>query len=93
MLEEGTPADREQRQYHSQKRGKARLPNESTEAKNLDDDEWKIYENLTQLNNVTEKHSQQQARKAVNGRREEHSQQQARIKRTERAVPTAGREV
>ena len=86
VLEEATPEDREQRQNHSQtsqwwkevnKRGTARLPKRSTEAKNLDDDEQKIYENLTQLNKVTEERSQQQA--------EEHSQQQAR-----RAQPTAG---
>ena len=53
------------------------MPRRSTEAKNLDNDEWNIYENLTQLNKVTEEQSQQQA--------EEHSQQQAR-----RAYTTAG---
>ena len=49
-----------------------------------------------------EEHSQQQARRAQptageksipNSRREEHTQQQERIKRTERAVPTAGQDV
>ena len=40
------------------------MPERSTEAKNLDDDEQKIYENFTQLNKVTEEHSQQQARRA-----------------------------
>ena len=53
------------------------MPRRSTEAKNLYDDEQKFHENLTQLNKVTE----------------EYSQQQVRIKRTERAVPTAGRDV
>ena len=53
------------------------MPKRSTEAKNLDDDEWKTYENLTQRNKVSEEHSQQQG--------DEHSQQQAR-----RAQPTAG---
>ena len=38
--------------------------NRSTEAKNLDDDEWKIYENLTQRNKEAEEHNQQQARRA-----------------------------
>ena len=49
------------------------MPKRSTEAKNLDDDEKKIYENLTQLNKVTEEHSQQQARRAqpTAGRRAE----------------------
>ena len=37
---------------------------EDTEAKNLDDDAWKIYENPIQRNKVTEEHSQQQARRA-----------------------------
>ena len=73
------------------------MPTWSTEAKNLDD-EWKIHENLTQPNKVTEEHSQQKARRAqptasekstTNSTREEHNQQHARIKRTERAVPTA----
>ena len=40
------------------------MPNRSTEAKNLDDDEWKIYENLTQRNKEAEEHNQQQARRA-----------------------------
>ena len=50
-------------------RGKARLPQRITEAKNLDDDEQKIYEKLTQLNKVTKtclktkEHSQRQARR------------------------------
>ena len=84
----------------------------------MDDDELKIYENLNQLNKVTEqhsqqqaeehcqqqaeKHSQQQARRTLptagekstgNSRREEHTQLQVRIKRTERAVQIAGRDV
>ena len=37
----------------------------STEAKNLDDDEWKIYENLTQRNKVTEEHSQTAGEKST----------------------------
>ena len=40
------------------------MPKRSTEAKNLDHDEKKIFENLTQLNKVSEEHSQQQARRA-----------------------------
>ena len=40
------------------------MPKRSTEAKNLDDDEWKIYENLTQQNKEAEEHNQQQARRA-----------------------------
>ena len=51
------------------------MPKRSTEAKNLDEDEQKIYENLTQLNKVTK--TCQDAK--------EHCQQQAR-----RAQPTAG---
>ena len=106
VLEEVTPEVREHRENHSQKsqwwkevneRGNARLPKRSTEAKNWDDDEQKIYEKLTQLNKVTKtcqdakEHSQQQAVKSVaNSRREEHTQQQEKIKRTERAKPTAG---
>ena len=62
VLEETTSEDREQRQNRGQKsqwwkevseRGKARLPKRGTEAKNLDDDEQKIYENFTQLNKLT----------------------------------------
>ena len=102
------------------------MPKRSTAAKNLDDDEKNIYENLNQLNIVTEQHGQQQAeehsqqqaeeysqqqarrvqatsgekniansrqKSTANSRREEHTQPQVRIKRTERAVQTAGRDV
>ena len=47
------------------------MPKRSTEAKNLDDDEQKIYEKLTHLNKVTKmcqdakEHSQQQAVKSI----------------------------
>ena len=71
-LEEATPEDRGQRQHPSQKpvmkrsqrKRQRRLPKWSTEAKNLDDDEKKIHDNLTLWNKVTEEHSQQQARRA-----------------------------
>ena len=52
-------------------RGNARLPKRSTEAKNLNDDEQKMYEKLTQLNKVTKtcqdakEQSQQQAVKST----------------------------
>ena len=51
----------------------------------------RFYENLAQLNKVTEEHSQQQARRGqpTPGEKEDF-QQQVRIKRTERALPTAG---
>ena len=85
VLEEATQEDREQRQKRSQKsqwrkevdqRGSARLPKRSTEAKNLHDDEQRIYQKFTQMKKVTKtsqndkEHSQLQANK-------EHSQLQA----------------
>ena len=63
------------------------MPKWSTEAKNLDDDEWKIYENLTQRNKVTEEHSQQQAEKPTAGTAN------SRQKSTgEKSIPSSRRE-
>ena len=61
------------------------MPKRSTETKNWDDNEQKIYENITQLTKVTEEHSQQQARRAqptagekstANSRRESKEQKE-----------------
>ena len=64
------------------------MPRRSTEAKNLDDDEWKIYENLTQLNKVTEEQSQQSDRRAqptaVDNPKDRKSSANCRLTRTER---------
>ena len=67
------------------------MPKRGTEAKNLEDDEQKIYETLTQLNKVTNTCQKGEGtqptageKSTANNRREEHTQQQARIKRTER---------
>ena len=55
-------------------------------AKNLDDDdEQKIYENLTQLNKSRQKSIANSTQKSTaNSKREEHTHLQVRIKRTER---------
>ena len=78
------------------------MPKRSIEAKNLDDNEQKIYENLTQLNNSRQKSIANSKQKSIanskqkstaKSSREEHSQEQGKINRTDRAVPTAVRDV
>ena len=66
------------------------MPRRSTEAKNLDDDEWKINENLTQLNKVIEEQSQQSDRRAQptagENQKNRKSSANCRLTRTERTV-------
>ena len=91
MLEEATPEDREQRQNHSQKsQWKKKVKKEAMPDKVTEEHSQQQAEEHSPTAGEKE-HSQQRARRAQpTASEKEHTQQWVRIKRTDRAVPTAG---